>query len=310
MAFIYICRKKFRFVNEMGNKKSNKKYSYKSFSEWLNIQKNRKRLGAVLLLLFVVLFSFFPIYWLVKWDSKDISISQYIEWSSLTFLGDNVPAENVEVRLYEGVVLLDTQYTDVSGMVTFYVDSWELNNTYETRIFHNNAENYASGVVDADNDLQYDLKTVSGGLTALRMNVGTLVEWSTGIPIDLATIDVYRNGVMVGTMTTDASGNLVAWVALDYAEYSFMYVGRESIANITMDKTTSPVTQDYTIQIESIFMLISSIGIIIVIIIIWKESQSRIITNKSVMKNLKETKRFDIANETILLITPNLKFKI
>ncbi|KKM72012.1 hypothetical protein LCGC14_1424780 [marine sediment metagenome] len=280
----------------ISNKKSNKKYSYKLFSEWLKTR--RRRLGAVLLLILVISFSFFP-FWLWQFESKDISIEQYVEWGGLSFDGVNTPAENIEVRLYEGATLLGTAYTDVSGMAIFFVDSWEANATYNTVIFHNNAEGYPNTVVDLDNDGEYDLIT-EVGFNSLRINFASLVQWSTAIPIGLATIDIYQDGVYLGDFTTDASGLTEANLMLVYGEYSFLYGGQWSIANITMDKNTTPLSQTYTISIESITIIIYILGILIC-----HNQKTRIS-----VKIFKKQKRFDIANYTVILITNYSKFKI
>ncbi len=277
--------------------KSKDKYSYKSFTEWLKTKKARKRLLVIAMLLFIIGFSFFP-YWLVEWDN-DKSIDVELEWNNgLWIYGDNYNAEGIEVRLYDGLTLIDTTYSLADGTAQFFVD--EFLSTYEVRIYHRGMEAYTLSVVDIDADGRFDLLTQL--IQGYRLEPSAVFMWQGGSNlVNLTDIDVYMwNGTafeLLGTFTTQADGTPLATMDFIYGTYRFAVSGYESVVDYVFDSDTTSMSFPTPIYIESIFMLISSIGIIS--LIIWKEShESQIIVNKSV-RNLRKKK------ETIITTNRN-----
>lgn len=261
-------------------KKSNKKYSYKSFSEWLNNRKYRKRLGVVLLLLFIMLGSFFP-YWLFQKAENTIDVE--LNWGNSAIYGVDLPVVDWEVELwtygtngYDGVYI-STLITDVDGLASFYVDTFG-ENLYSLKIWEFGTYKMFK-LDDIDEDGFYDLETVNIGVMLIKSEV----RWDRPDQA-LITETIFNlleyNGtdwVFVATVETNGLGEFNFWM-IGNSQYKIQ--GATSILPLFEQFTYDDRNYIDTIFIKSIAMLISSILIIVMIIWKWKSQ----IINKSIKK--------------------------
>lgn len=275
--------------------KSNKKYSYKSFSEWLKSRKYRKRLGAVLLLLFIISFGFFP-YWLFKFPTGNL-IEGTFDWEDDMYgywVDEAVVGYTVE--LWDDGVMISSAITDALGEVSFYVP--DMTSTYQ--LIFSNGLTFA--VVDADVDGYFDL--IDGVMPMDTKVVEVRFQTTEELAIN-TDIDIFRfdgiDWILIGTQTTN--GVATTPIYLIDGDYQI------GLTTFTVDLHAS-----FSSDIPAIFYLepigqIISICIIIMFLLFGKKS--RIISINKSVRNLKEIKRFINAIDTLCEITINkIKLKI